>query len=188
MSRRMQRDNIRIVEQLFKCLHLFRVAKSKLRFHVVKENIHSQAFGHHAYLRADMTVTNDADCFSPCSSGSYEARGKTIGIIGYGHIGAQVSVMAESLGMNVLFYDVEPKLALGNAKQVKTLEELFNNSDVVTLHAPGHPSTKNMINENSLRQMKKGAILINCSRGDLMDDEAVKKALTEKQIGGLGLD
>lgn len=122
------------------------------------------------------------------SSGSFETRGKTIGIIGYGHIGAQVSVMAESLGMNVLFYDVEPKLPLGNAKQAKNLQELLQNSDVVTLHAPGHASTKNMINETSLKLMKKGAVLINCSRGDLMDEAAVKKSLEEKQLGGLGLD
>ena len=122
------------------------------------------------------------------SSGSFETRGKTIGIIGYGHIGAQVSVMAESLGMNVLFYDVEPKLPLGNAKQAKNLQELLQNSDVVTLHAPGHASTKNMINETSLKLMKKGAVLINCSRGDLMDEAAVIKSLEEKQLGGLGLD
>ncbi len=122
------------------------------------------------------------------SSGSLEARGKTIGIIGYGHIGAQVSVMAESLGMNVLFYDVEPKLPLGNARQAKNLEELLKNSDVITLHAPGHASTKNMINAERLKQMKKGAILINCGRGDLIDEAAVKIALQEKHLGGLGLD
>jgi len=122
------------------------------------------------------------------SSGSFEARGKTMGIVGYGHIGAQVSVMAESLGMNVLFYDVEPKQSLGNAKQAKDLEELLKFSDVVTLHAPGHSSTKNMINEARLKQMKKGAILINCGRGDLIDEAAVKKSLDEKHLGGLGLD
>ena len=122
------------------------------------------------------------------SSGSFEARGKTLGIIGYGHIGAQVSVMAESLGMNVTFYDVEPKLSLGNAKQAKSLEELLKNADVVTLHAPGHASTKHMINEATLKQMKKGAILINCGRGDLIDEEAVRKSLEEKHLGGLALD
>lgn len=122
------------------------------------------------------------------SSGSFEIRGKTIGIVGYGHIGAQVSVMAESLGMNVMFYDVEPKLPLGNAKQAKNLNDLLQNADVVTLHAPGHASTKNMINETTLSQMKKGAILINCSRGDLIDEAAVKKSLEEKHLGGLGLD
>ncbi len=122
------------------------------------------------------------------SSGSFETREKTLGIIGYGHIGAQVSVMAESLGMNVMFYDVEPKLPLGNAKQAKSLEELLKNADVVTLHAPGHASTKHMINEARLMQMKKGAILINCGRGDLIDEEAVRKSLEEKHLGGLGLD
>lgn len=122
------------------------------------------------------------------SSGSFETRGKTIGIIGYGHIGAQVSVMAESLGMNVLFYDVEPKLPLGNAKQAKSLEDMLKQSDVVTLHAPGHASTKHMMNETRLKQMKKGAILINCGRGDLIDETAVKNSLAEKHLGGLGLD
>ncbi|MCX6291390.1 MAG: phosphoglycerate dehydrogenase [Bacteroidetes bacterium] len=122
------------------------------------------------------------------SSGSLEARGKTIGIIGYGHIGAQVSVMAESLGMNVIFYDVEPKLALGNARQSKNLDELLKQADVVTLHAPGHASTKHMINAERLKQMKKGAILINCGRGDLIEEEAVKNSLQEKHLGGLGLD
>jgi D-3-phosphoglycerate dehydrogenase len=90
--------------------------------------------------------------------------------------------------MNVLFYDVEPKLPLGNAKQAKSLEELLKNADVVTLHAPGHPSTKHMINAERLKQMKKGAILINCGRGDLIEEEAVKKSLDEKHLGGLGLD
>src|SRR6185369_2655267 len=137
---------------------------------------------------ADKNKAMHEGLWNKSSSGSFETRGKTIGIIGYGHIGAQVSVMAESLGMQVLFYDVEPKLPLGNAKQAKNLEELLKNSDVVTLHAPGSPSTKNMINETSLKQMKAGAVLINCSRGDLIDEEAVKKALEEKHLGGLGLD
>lgn len=122
------------------------------------------------------------------SSNSFEARGKILGIVGYGHIGAQVSVMAEALGMKVMFYDVEPKLPLGNARQAANLDELFKKADVITLHAPGHPSTKNMINKNSLKVMKKGAIIINCSRGDLMDMDAVKQSLEEKQLGGLGLD
>jgi D-3-phosphoglycerate dehydrogenase len=122
------------------------------------------------------------------SSNSFEARGKTLGIVGYGHIGAQVSVMAEALGMKVLFYDVEQKLPLGNAQQAKSLEDLLKNSDVVTLHAPGHPTTKNMINKARLKMMRKGALLINCSRGDLMDDAAVKQSLEEKHLGGLGLD
>ena len=122
------------------------------------------------------------------SSNSFEARGKTLGIVGYGHIGAQVSVMAEALGMKVLFYDVEQKLPMGNAVQAKSLDDLLKNSDVVTLHAPGHPSTKNLINKNKLKMMKKGSLLINCSRGDLMDDVAVKQSLEEKHLGGLGLD
>ena len=122
------------------------------------------------------------------SANSFEARGKTLGIVGYGHIGAQVSVMAEALGMKVLFYDVEQKQPLGNAVQARNLDDLLQESDVITLHAPGHPSTRHMINAERLRIMKKGALLINCSRGDLMDAEAVREALKEKHLGGLGLD
>jgi D-3-phosphoglycerate dehydrogenase len=122
------------------------------------------------------------------SANSFEARGKTLGIVGYGHIGAQVSVMAEALGMKVLFYDVEQKLPLGNAVQARSLDDLLQQSDVITLHAPGHPSTRNMINAERLRKMKPGALLINCSRGDLMDADAVREALKERHLGGLGLD
>ncbi len=82
------------------------------------------------------------------ASGSYELRGKTLGIIGYGNIGTQVSVLAEALGMKVIFYDVETKLPLGNAEQKKTLKEVFGKADIVTLHVPETPATKNMINKN----------------------------------------
>ncbi|HOS47504.1 MAG TPA: phosphoglycerate dehydrogenase [Bacteroidia bacterium] len=122
------------------------------------------------------------------SSGCFEVRGKTLGIIGYGHIGSQVSVLAESMGMKVIFYDAASKLSLGNATPCRSMDELLKNSDIVSLHVPGNNETKNLINYSRLKKMKKGAILINLSRGDVMDVKAVKEALISKQIGGLGVD
>lgn len=122
------------------------------------------------------------------ASGSYELRGKTLGIIGYGNIGKQVSVMAESLGMKVVFYDVETKLPLGNAESRKSLKEAVSNADIVTLHVPELESTKNMINKNTLKYFKKGSILINYARGEVVDLEALRKALQEGQLGGAAVD
>ena len=122
------------------------------------------------------------------SKNCFEVRGKTLGIVGYGHIGSQISIMAESLGMKVIFYDVFPKLSLGNAVAAKSLDELLTNSDIVTLHVPGTPESKNLINAQRLKKMKPGAILINLSRGDVFDTMAVKEALEEKQLGGLAVD
>ena len=125
-------------------------------------------------------LKDSADC--------YEVRGKTLGIIGYGHIGSQVSVLAEAMGMKVLFYDVMPKLSLGNAQAARSLDELLKSSDVVSLHVPGTSETKELINETQLKKMKRGAILINLSRGDVMNTEAVKDALQKRQLGGLAVD
>jgi D-3-phosphoglycerate dehydrogenase len=122
------------------------------------------------------------------SRGSYELRGKTMGIIGYGNIGMQVSVMAEVLGMKVLFYDEQTRLPLGNAENAKSIRELMANSDVVTLHMPETPSTKNFINKTSLKNFKKGCILINFARGKLIDAEALKEAILEGDIGGAAID
>lgn len=122
------------------------------------------------------------------SKDCFEVRGKTLGIIGYGHIGSQVSVLAESLGLKVIFYDVEAKLPLGNAYPVKELDQLLAKSDIVTLHVPGSSLTKNMITEERINKMKRGAILINLSRGDVLDIDAVKKAIESKQLGGVAVD
>ena len=122
------------------------------------------------------------------ATGSREARGKTLGIIGYGHIGTQIGVLAESLGMHVAFYDIEMKLALGNARQVPTLDELLEISDVVTVHVPQTEQTKNMINATTLARMKKGAGLINAARGTVVDIDALVDALKSKHIGGAALD
>jgi D-3-phosphoglycerate dehydrogenase len=122
------------------------------------------------------------------SADSYEVRGKTLGIIGYGHIGSQVSVLAENMGMKVIFYDIEPKLSLGNANAVKTLNDLLDQSDIVTLHVPGLSSTKNMIDAEQLKKMKKGSVLINYSRGDVINLQAVKSSIDENHLRGFAAD
>src|SRR6201991_2920146 len=122
------------------------------------------------------------------SKGSYELRGKTLGIIGYGNIGSQVSVLAEALGMKVLFYDVETKLPLGNAEDAKSLKELLKRADVVTLHVPENLQTKNLINKTNLRYFKKGSILINYARGEVVDLEALRKAILDDQVSGAAID
>lgn len=120
--------------------------------------------------------------------GSYEARGKRLGIIGYGHIGSQLSVLAESLGMKVYFYDVETKLPLGNAKQMPNLSELFAKCDVISLHVPENATTINMIGKQELSMMKPGTILINASRGTTIDIDALADALQAKHLAGAAID
>lgn len=122
------------------------------------------------------------------AKGSYELRGKTLGIIGYGNIGSQVSIMAEALGMNVAYYDIATKLPHGNAKQVRDLKELVSKSNIVTLHVPSTPTTRNMINSDVLRSFRKGAYLLNYSRGDVVDLKALKKALDSGKLGGAAID
>jgi len=122
------------------------------------------------------------------ASGSYEIRGKKLGIIGYGNIGMQLGVMAESMGMKVCFYDVVNKLPLGNATQVSTLNELFTQADIVSLHVPELPATKNMISESQLSQMKGGSILINASRGTVVDIDALAEALKSGHLAGAAID
>ncbi len=111
------------------------------------------------------------------AAGSFELRGKTLGIIGYGNIGSQVSIMAEALGMHVIYYDAATKLPHGNAKQIRELSELLAESDIVTLHVPSDPTTRNMINAETLKAMRPGSILLNYSRGDVVDLKALDKAI-----------
>ncbi len=122
------------------------------------------------------------------ATGSQEVRGKTLGIIGYGHIGTQIGVLAESLGMKVVFYDIETKLALGNAHPVPTLDGLLEIADVVTLHVPETPQTQNMIGAAQLGRMKKGAKLINAARGTVVDIDALAAALQSKHLSGAAID
>ncbi|MFQ0994958.1 phosphoglycerate dehydrogenase [Gilliamella sp. BG2] len=122
------------------------------------------------------------------ATGSHEARGKNLGIIGYGHIGSQLSILAESLGMNVYFYDIETKLPLGNAKQVSTMKELLAISDIVSMHVPENPTTIKMISDNEIDAMKQDAILINASRGKVIDLDALTKALKANKLSGAAID
>lgn len=122
------------------------------------------------------------------AASAYEARGKTLGIVGYGSIGSQVSVLAESLGMNVIYYDVITKLPLGNATQVASMDDLLRLSDVVTLHVPELESTKNMMSKMEFDKMKAGAIFINAARGTCVDIDDLKQALDEKRLAGVAID
>ena len=122
------------------------------------------------------------------AKGSFEIRGKTLGIIGYGNIGSQVSILAESLGMKVIFYDTITKLPLGNAESRKTLREVVSKADIITLHIPETQQTKNLINKNLLKQFKKGSILINFARGEVVDLNALAAALNSGNLSGAAID
>jgi len=122
------------------------------------------------------------------AKGSFELRGKTMGIIGYGNIGTQVSILAEALGMKVLFYDTVTKLPLGNAAACRSLKDLVAQSDVVTLHVPESPQTKNLIHKGLLKFFKKGSILLNLARGEVVDLPALRKAMEEGIVTGAALD
>ncbi len=122
------------------------------------------------------------------ASGAHEARGKCLGIVGYGHIGSQLSVLAEALGMQVVFYDIGKKLALGNARPVPSLNELLGAADVVSLHVPETPQTRDMIGAEQLARMRKGAHLVNASRGSVVDIPALAEALRAQHLGGAAID
>ncbi len=122
------------------------------------------------------------------AAGSREARGKTLGIVGYGHIGTQVGVLAEALGMHVVFHDIEMKLALGNARAMPTLEALLETADVVTLHVPETAETTRLIDAAAIARMKPGASLINASRGHVVDIDALVCALDSKHLSGAAID
>jgi len=122
------------------------------------------------------------------SKGSFEIRGKTLGIIGYGNIGSQVSILAESLGMKVIFYDNITKLPLGNASSRKTIKEVVAKADIITLHVPETQQTKNLINKTLFKQFKKGSILINFARGEVVDLDALAVALSSGHLSGAAID
>jgi D-3-phosphoglycerate dehydrogenase len=122
------------------------------------------------------------------ATGSFETRGKKLGLIGYGNIGSQLSVLAESMGMKVYLYDIVTKLPLGNATQVNSLKEMMQICDVVSLHVPETSQTENMISAEQLSWMKKGSILINASRGTVVDIDALAAALESKHLSGAAVD
>ncbi|PRY90916.1 phosphoglycerate dehydrogenase [Mongoliibacter ruber] len=122
------------------------------------------------------------------ASGSFEIRGKKLGIIGYGNIGAQLSVLAESMGLDVYYFDVIEKLALGNATKVDSLDELLSTVDVLTLHVDGRKENQNLIDASKIKLMKKGSYLLNLSRGHVVDIKALKEALESGHIAGAAVD
>ncbi|ASP46620.1 phosphoglycerate dehydrogenase [Cognaticolwellia beringensis] len=122
------------------------------------------------------------------AAGSVEARGKTLGIIGYGHIGMQLGILAETLGMRVRFFDIETKLPLGNASQAPTMTTLLKEADVISLHVPETPQTKNMMGAAEFEVMKDGVIFINASRGTVVDIDALAEALSSKKVVGAAID
>ena len=122
------------------------------------------------------------------AEGSFEVRGKTLGVVGYGNIGAQLGVLAEALGMRVVFYDVMTKLKLGNAEQVNSLGELLAASDIVSLHVPATEETENLMDAAALRSMKRGAVLINASRGNVVDIDALAELLRDGLLKGAAID
>lgn len=122
------------------------------------------------------------------SAKCWEIRGKTLGIVGYGHIGSQLSVLAEAMGMNVIYYDAITLMALGTARQVPTLNDLLEESDFVTLHVPDLPETRRMISTAQFAKMKNGSYLINASRGSVVDIPALIKAMNSGKVAGAALD
>lgn len=119
---------------------------------------------------------------------AHEVRGRVLGIIGYGHIGSQVSILAEALGMRVIYFDIASKLPIGNATPVNSIEELLDLSDVVSLHVPATPRTERMIDAAAFERMKPGAFFINNARGSIFDDEALRDAIESGHIAGAGID
>ncbi len=122
------------------------------------------------------------------AKGSYELRGKTLGIIGYGNIGTQVSILAEALGMRIIFYDIIKRLPLGNAVAKTSLQELVSEADIVTIHVPETKQTTNLINDTTLAHFKKGSILINYARGEVVDLNALRSAVLDGRISGAAID
>ena len=122
------------------------------------------------------------------AKGSFELRGKTLGIIGYGNIGSQLSIMAEAMGMHVVYYDTATKLPHGNARQIRDLAELLEQSNIITVHVPSDATTRNLINDETLKHLQKGTIFLNYSRGDVVDLDALKKYIENGTIAGAAVD
>lgn len=136
----------------------------------------------------DRSIEMHTGTWNKVSAKCWEIRGKTLGIVGYGHIGSQLSVLAESMGMNVIYYDVTMIMALGNSKQVDTLDDLLQRADFVTLHVPATAETKNLLSTPQFAAMKDGAYVINASRGTVIDIPALIEAMKAGKIAGAALD
>lgn len=136
----------------------------------------------------DRNIEMHQGIWNKVSKQCYEIRGKTLGIVGYGHIGSQLSVLAESMGMTVCFYDVLQMMPLGQARPLESLDELLAISDIVSLHVPETEETKNLIGEHELKLMKKGSYLLNNARGTVVQIPALIKALQSGHLGGAAVD
>jgi D-3-phosphoglycerate dehydrogenase / 2-oxoglutarate reductase len=136
----------------------------------------------------DRSLEMHRGTWNKVSSKCWEIRGKTLGIVGYGHIGSQLSVLAEAMGMSVIYYDILTLMAIGTARQVPTLEKLLEDADFISLHVPETPETKNMISTEQFEHMKTGAYLINASRGTVVDIPALIKAMRAGKVAGAALD
>jgi D-3-phosphoglycerate dehydrogenase / 2-oxoglutarate reductase len=136
----------------------------------------------------DKSIAAHAGKWLKDAKGCYEMRGKTMGLIGYGNIGAQVSVLAEAMGMRVIYYDIEPKLPHGNAKAVRSIAALMRGADVVSLHVPADVTTAQLINARTLSHLRKGSYLINASRGEVLDIDALRDALLSGVLAGAAVD
>lgn len=163
-------------------------------FHAPYSNTRSVSelvIGHIIMLMRDIVDANanmHQGIWRKTAAHANEVRGKTLGIVGYGHIGSQVSILAEALGLEVIFYDIRESLSLGNARRVRSLKELLGASDVVTLHVPDTDSTRGMIGGPELKAMKKGSLLINTSRGKVVKLDPLKDALLKKHLRGAAID
>jgi len=136
----------------------------------------------------DRSVKAHAGAWAKSAKGSHEVRGRTLGIVGYGRIGSQLSVLAEAMGMRVIFHDVVPALPMGNARAAESLDELLADSDVVSLHVPADESTRHLISGPELSKMREGAMLINNARGSVVDIDALAGALREGRLAGAAID
>jgi D-3-phosphoglycerate dehydrogenase len=136
----------------------------------------------------EKTAQMHAGVWDKSAAGSREVRGRTLGIVGYGHIGSQVSVLAEAFGMRVIFHDIAPRMPLGNARAMKSLADVLREADVVTLHVPATRETEGMIGAAQIRRMKPGALLINNARGGIVDVDALAEALRTGHLAGAALD
>ena len=136
----------------------------------------------------DQSAQMHAGTWNKSASGAHEIRGRTLGIVGYGHIGSQVSVMAEAMGMRVVYHDLVPKLPLGNARQVASLDALLEVADVVTVHVPAEASTHGLIGATQIARMRPGSHVINNARGSVVDLDALAEALRSGHLGGAALD
>jgi len=137
---------------------------------------------------ADKSAQMHLGKWDKSADASFEIRGKKLGLVGYGNIGSQLSVLAENMGMKVLYYDIDEKLALGNAAKCKSLAELLKESDVVSLHVDGRPSNENLIGSKEFKSMKKGVVFINLSRGHIVDVKALREAVVSKHVAGCAVD